>query len=452
MKLKSKQTFAIVAGHLFEHYDICLYGFFAVILAPVFFPPSSVYAAQIASFGAFAAGFLMRPLGGFIFGNIGDRYGRKKALLVSISLAALPTLLIGLLPTYDSIGLAAPILLVIFRLLQGVSIGGEYSGAIIYIFEHSQQKQPVLKAGLLLASGYVGAGIGTIVGMLCTSSFMPSWGWRIPFILGGVMGMAIYWMRRGMQETPEFKAISDLNLPTKHPLNHVFALNKKEFFCCIIFASTMVPFYLAVVYINAWLTELGLTRSEILLDNMVIIFSSGLLIPLMGSLADRFGSLKFITFGFLIFALFSVPVFISLTSNPSWQKCLILQTFLILPHVCILAPLTSFLPTLFPVAHRYTGISVSYTLGQAIFGGLTPLLAALLTSSTGQRWAPSLLLCGASILFLICLRLCQKPRLSASPSTLNSDDGLIFSTLPLPPSLNKATMARVKDIRSSGIN
>jgi MFS transporter, MHS family, proline/betaine transporter len=415
MKQQKKYTFPIISGHLFEHYDICLYGFFAVILAPVFFPPSSAHAAQIASFGAFAAGFLMRPLGGFIFGHIGDRYGRKKALLVSISLAVLPTLFIGLLPTYDSIGLMAPILLVIFRLLQGISIGGEYSGAIIYIFEHSQQRKPALKAGLLLASGYVGAGIGTIVGVLCTLPFMPSWGWRIPFILGGVMGMVIYWMRHGIQETPEFKAISDLNAPTKSPLKHVFALNKKEFFCCIVFASTMVPFYLAVIYINAWLTELGLSRSEVLLDNMVIIFCSGLMIPLIGTLADRFGALKFVTLGFLIFALFSVPVFMLLTPNLTPQKCFMLQFFLVLPHVCILAPLTSFLPTLFPAAHRYTGISVSYTLGQATLGGLTPLLAALLVSSTGQRWTPSLLLCGASILFLICLKLCQKPALGALP-------------------------------------
>jgi MHS family proline/betaine transporter-like MFS transporter len=422
--MNQKHTLSIVAGHLFEHYDICLYGFFAVLLAPVFFPASSALSAQIATFGAFAAGFLMRPLGGFIFGYIGDRYGRKQALLISICSAVLPTLLIGVLPTYETIGIAASILLILFRLIQGISIGGEYSGAIIYIFEHSQQNRPVLKAGLLIASGYVGAGLGTLLGVVCTMSFMPSWGWRIPFIIGGVMGLGIYWMRRGIQETPAFKAISNLNIPVRHPLSHVFSMNKKEFFCCIGFASTMVPFYLAVVYTNVWLKELGLTRAEIMLDNMVIIFASGILIPLIGMLADRFGSMKFMTFGFSTLAIFAIPVYTYLTAVPSWQKCLILQAFLILPHVCILAPLTSYLPTLFPAVHRYTGLSVSYTIGQAIFGGLTPLLAVLLTSSIDQKWAPSLLLCASSLLFLFCLKISQKRKFQDELRTaVNMDKG-----------------------------
>lgn len=411
--MKQKHTISIFAGHLFEHYDICLYGFFAVLLAPVFFPTNSLYTAQLASFGAFAAGFLMRPLGGFIFGYIGDRFGRKRALLISISSAILPTLLIGLLPTYESIGITASILLILLRLIQGVSIGGEYSGAIIYIFEHAQQKRPVFKAGLLIASGYVGAGLGTLVGVLCTSSFMPFWAWRIPFILGGVMGMGIYWLRRGMKETPEFRALSNLNMPASHPLKRLLSVNKKEFFYSIGFASTMVPFYLAVVYTNVWLAELGFTRAEIMFDNMVIIFASGLFIPLMGILADRFGAVRFMTVGFLIWAIFGIPVYWYLTAALSWQKCLVLQAFLIIPHMSIMASITSFLPTLFPAVHRYTGLSVSYTIGQAIFGGLTPLLAALLTSSLNQKWAPSLLLCGASILFLLCLQLCQKPKLSS---------------------------------------
>jgi MHS family proline/betaine transporter-like MFS transporter len=411
MKLKSKQTLAIVAGHLFEHYDITLYGFFAILLAPVFFPPDSAYSAQIASFGAFAAGFLMRPLGGFIFGYIGDQYGRKKALLISISLAILPTLLIGLLPTYDAIGLAAPILLVIFRLLQGVSVGGEYSGALIYIFEHNQQKHPAFKAGLLIGSGFFGAVLGTLIGTLCTSSFMPAWGWRIPFVLGGIMGMIIYWMRRNVQETPEFKALSDLNRPTGHPLKHIFTLHKKVFFCCIAFGgANLVPLYLATVYMNAWLSELGLSRTEILFDNTIVLACSALLMPFTGLLADRFGTRQVMSTSLIVLTLCSVPLYIYLAIDPSWQKCVIIQAFLVITNACIIVPLTSYLPTLFPSIHRYTGISVSYTLGQAMLGGSTPLLAALLASSTGQRWAPSLLLCGASILFLVCLKLCQKPK------------------------------------------
>lgn len=410
MKKTSKHTLSIVSGHLFEHYDITLYGFFAILLAPVFFPPSSAYSAQIASFGAFAAGFLMRPLGGLIFGYIGDRYGRKRALLLSISLAVLPTFFIGLLPTYAYIGLTAPILLVLFRLLQGISVGGEYSGALIYVFEHAQQRHPGLKAAALIGSGFAGAVLGTLIGTLCTSSFIPSWGWRIPFILGGIMGMVICWLRREIQETPEFKALSDLNRPSGHPLKQVFSLNKKEFFCSIVFGwANLVPLYLATVYMNVWFVECGLTRSEILFNNTVVLFCSGLLMPLAGFLADRFGAYNMMKSSLLVLTLFSVPLYVYVASDPRWQKYFILQAFLVLCNSCIIAPLTTFLPTLFHSAHRYTGISVSYTLGQAL-GGLTPLFAVLLTSFIDKKWAPSLLLCGSSIIFLIALKFCQKPR------------------------------------------
>ena len=408
---KSKQTFSIAAGHLFEHYDISLYGFFAVLLAPVFFPPDSGGSALIASFGAFAAGFLMRPLGGFIFGHIGDRFGRKRALLLSISLAVLPTLFIGVLPTYHTIGIAAPILLVFFRLVQGISVGGEYSGAMIYIFEHAQQKRPGFKAGILIGSGFAGAVLGTGIGMLCTSAFMPSWGWRLPFILGGLMGMIIYWLRRNIRETPEFEALSELNKPVKHPLKSVFALNKKEFLCSIVFGgANLVPLYLATVYINVWFMELGLSRTEILFDNTVVLLCSGLLMPLTGFLADRFTPMRMMRGSLWVLLVFSFPLYYYISLDPSWHKYVVLQAFLVVTNACIIAPLTTFLPTLFPSTHRYTGISVSYTIGQASLGGLTPLIAALLTSTIGQQWAPSLLISVTSLLFLVTLRLCQKPR------------------------------------------
>lgn len=410
-KKKLTQNLSIVAGHLFEHYDITLYGFFAILLAPVFFPPSSIYTAQIASFGAFAAGFLMRPLGGLIFGYIGDHFGRKRALLLSMSLAILPTLFIGLLPTYDYIGLAAPILLVIFRLVQGISVGGEYSGALIYVFEHAQQKHPGFKAGVLIGCGFAGAVLGTAIGTLCTSTFMPSWAWRIPFILGGIMGMVIYWLRRNIQETPEFSAMSELNRPVSHPLKRVFSLNRKEFLCSVIFGgANLVPLYLATVYMNAWFIELGLTRTEILLDNTIVLFCSGLLMPLTGYFADRFTALKMMRVSLLALTVFSIPLYLYVTSHPSWQMYIMLQAFLAIANACIIAPLTTFLPTLFHSSHRYTGISVSYTLGQATLGGLTPLLATLLTSSLDEKWAPSLLLCLSSLLFLIALKLCENPK------------------------------------------
>ncbi|MBM3468755.1 MAG: MFS transporter [Alphaproteobacteria bacterium] len=408
MKTESKQTFSIVAGHLFEHYDISLYGFFAVLLTPIFSPQTSLYAAQIASFGAFAAGFLMRPLGGLIFGYIGDRYGRKRALLLSISLAVLPTLMIGLLPSYEYIGLMAPLLLVIFRLVQGISVGGEYSGALIYVFEHAQHRKPAFKAGILIGSGFAGAVLGTFIGTVCTLSFMPSWGWRIPFIFGGIMGMIIYWLRRSICETPSFQSLSELNKSSKHPLQQVFSLNRRGFLCSVVFGgANLVPLYLATVYMNAWFVELGLSKMEVLLDNTIVLLCSGLLMPITGGIADRFGVLKMMRTSLFTLVLCSLPLYIHISTHPTLENYIILQAFLVICNACIIPSLTSFLPTLFPSSYRYTGISVSYTLGQATLGGLTPLLATLLTSFIGQKWAPALLLCLSSLMFLIGLKLCR---------------------------------------------
>jgi MHS family proline/betaine transporter-like MFS transporter len=410
MQKKSYQTWSIIAGHLLEHYDISLYGFFAVLLIPVFFPKSSIYTAQLATFGTFAAGFIMRPLGGLIFGYIGDHFGRKRALLLSISLAVIPTFFIGILPTYEYIGLAAPILLVILRLIQGISVGGEYSGALIYVFEHAQLDKPGLKAGILIGCGFAGAVLGTAIGTLCTSSFVPSWGWRIPFIFGGLMGMVIYWFRRNIVETPEFRALSEVHGTTSHPLKRVFTLNKKEFLSSIIFGgANLVPLYLATVYLNAWFVELGFARTQILLNNTIVLLCSALLMPVSGLLADRYGAMTMMRRALLVLATLSIPIYYYIAHDPTWQKYILLQAFLIVTNACIIAPLTTFLPTLFHSAHRYTGISVSYTLGQATLGGLSPLIATLLTTSMGQKWAPSILLCISSILFLIALKVCEKP-------------------------------------------
>ncbi|MFN9000630.1 MAG: MFS transporter, partial [Holosporales bacterium] len=405
---RTKRTIAVIAGHVMEHYDISLYGFFAVLLAPYFFPESSAYSAQIASFGAFAAGFVMRPVGATVFGYIGDRFGRRRALIASIIFATLPTLLIGLLPTYAEIGLLAPIALMICRLAQGISVGGEFSGALVYIYEHNSHDRPAFKSASLLGAGFAGAVLGTGIGALCTADQMPAWGWRIPFILGGVLGILIYWLRRNLEETPDFQNILHTQGLIRLPLAQVLKHNGREFLCTIVFGgANLVPLYLATVYMNACFNSLGIGKSTILANNACVLLASGLLMPLVGLAADRFGLAVIMKVGLAFLGLFALPAYTYLTQDPSFESYVLLQSFLVIGNALVIAPLTSFLPRLFRPAHRYTGISVSYTLGQASLGGLTPIIASTLVAATHANWAPGLLLAGAVFVFYTALKACE---------------------------------------------
>src|SRR5688572_29933528 len=194
--MKKKITFyTIIGGHLLEVYEITLYGWCITLFAQLYFTTDNLSTSTIASFGTYAAGFFMRPVGGIVFGHIGDRIGRKYALLASILLMSISTLAIGILPTYHQIGLCAPITLIIFRLLQGLSVGGEYSGSLIFLTEHLQMKRNNFIASILVSVGFLGALLATILSALFTSKLMPAWAWRIPFILGGVLGFCGYLLR-----------------------------------------------------------------------------------------------------------------------------------------------------------------------------------------------------------------------------------------------------------------
>ena len=179
-------NWAVTAGHIVECFDTTLYGFFAVMLAPIFFPSSSHSVELLVSFGAFAAGFLARPIGAIIFGFIGDKCGRKKPLLWSIMLVGIPTIGIGLTPTYQTLGIMAPILLIVFRLLQGLLWGGEFTGVNLYNAETSIKAKLGTRSGILISAGVFGAVLATAVGAFVSMKTMPTWAWRIPFLIGGV--------------------------------------------------------------------------------------------------------------------------------------------------------------------------------------------------------------------------------------------------------------------------
>lgn len=389
--MDKKSMFLALLGHALERYDVVLYGFFAVMLAPIFFPEGGNF-ALIASFGTFASGYFMRPLGGIFFGILGDKIGRKKAFLYSILFVVFPTLAISLLPTYNQIGMLAPIGLIICRLMQGFCAGGEFSGAAIYIGEHSSKKYEGLAGSLVCATGFLGIAVGTAIGAFSTASFMPSYGWRIPFFIGGIATLVGYFLRKNMAESPDFKEVQKRKKILDNPLKLVFMNRKNNLLCTMaIGASGHIFLYITTISMSTIYKEnLHIDQSTILLINTFLALYWMSIVILMGYIADKVGIKKIMTYSSLITMILAYPVYIFLYQNVTITSCLISQIVLITSSSGFFGPAISVFKRLFPTEERYSGIAFGITVGQALLGGTTPLIAATMVSFTGSPLSPAI--------------------------------------------------------------
>lgn len=380
-----------MVGHALEHYDITLYGFFAAMLAPLFFPSEHYIVSLIASWGAFALGFLMRPLGGLVFGHLGDIFGRKKSLLASILVASFPTLIIGFLPTYATIGLLAPLILMGCRLVQGFSVGGEYSGAAIFVSEHAGQNRPGFIGSFLCATGFGGALLGTLVGAFSTLSIMPDWGWRIPFIIGGIIGLGSYFLRRKLPETPDFKKEAKFIKEGSIPLLEVYRKKPGNAFCVIAMgANGLIPLYLGSIYLNPILIQdFGLSVASMMLVNGFFLFTWMILLPIFGHYADKIGLSTLMAISSFLTLVLAFPLFSLIAETRSLIHIFAFQAVLSFLGAAFVSALPGFLPSLFSPLERYSGVAFNYTLGQALFGGTAPLIATSLVTWTGDPTAPA---------------------------------------------------------------
>ncbi|MBP6952281.1 MAG: MFS transporter [Alphaproteobacteria bacterium] len=390
--------FSTSAGHIIEYFDSYLYGYFAFMLAPIFFPSDDPTVSLISSFGAFAAGFVMRPLGGIFFGHLGDRLGRKVAFLSSILLISVPTFGIGCLPSYDTIGIAAPILLIIFRLLQGVSLGGEYGGAAIFIREHVQKNAAGFAGSLLAAIGFVGALAGTFVGATFTMSSMPLWAWRVPFFLGGAFGIVVYFLRRKLIETPAFQEIEKKGAILKVPIFTVFKDHFKGILSGVgIGMNTTIPYYLTVIYMNTqYKDKFSLTTSQIMMLSTSLMVLWVVVLPIAGYFSDKIGRIKLMAWSAVSTILAAFPLFYIMQETQTFTHFLACQTLICLTSMPYVATCSSVLPMLFPPAARYSGSAFSYSLGVAVFGGTAPLIVSWLVNH-GLTFAPALYLMFAGL-------------------------------------------------------
>lgn len=375
-------TLAALGGAL-EFYDFIIFVFFATVVGALFFPADiPEWLRQLQTFGIFAAGYLARPLGGIIMAHFGDLVGRKKMFTLSILLMALPTLAIGLLPTYETLGIAAPILLLLMRVLQGAAIGGEVPGAWVFVAEHVPYKRIGIACGTLTAGLTVGILLGSVVATIINTSMtqqaIHDGGWRIPFFLGGIFGLVAMYLRRWLQETPIFLEMQQRKaLAEELPLKSVIVNHKKAVVVSMLLTWLLSAGIVVVILMTpTWLQkQLGIAPALTLQANSIAIIMLCMGCIVAGLVIDRIGASKTFIVGSLLLAVCSWMFYHLTASHP---EHLFFLYGLVGFSVGIVGAVPYVMVRAFPAEVRFSGISFSYNMSYAIFGGLTPIFVTML--------------------------------------------------------------------------
>ncbi|MBP1915300.1 MFS transporter [Lederbergia galactosidilytica] len=389
-----KSVFATGVGNAMEWFDFGLYSYLAVIISQNFFSAVENDELKLVfTFATFAIAFLMRPLGGIIFGKIGDKLGRKVVLTTTIILMAISTLLIGLLPTYEQIGIWAPILLLIARIIQGFSTGGEYAGAMVYIAESSpDNKRNVLGSGLEIGTltGYILASIfASILFITLSDEQMASWGWRIPFLLGLPLGLIGLYLRKSLEETPIFENELATGEVEEEGFRSIWKNHKKDVIVCFVAVAFFnVTNYMLLSYMPSYLDEIiGLSST---VGTLLITIIMIIMVPLafmFGRLSDKFGNKTVFLIGLGGLTLLSAFAFYLI----NLQVLLFISLGILILGVLLSTyegTMPGSLPAMFYTDIRYRTLSVTFNVSVSIFGGTTPLLSTWLVHKTGNNLAP----------------------------------------------------------------
>ncbi|MFI9374172.1 glycine betaine/L-proline transporter ProP [Streptomyces parvulus] len=395
---------AAALGNAMEWFDFGVYSYIAVTLGKVFFPSGNPTAQLLSTFGAFAAAFLVRPLGGLVFGPLGDRVGRQKVLALTMIMMAAGTFAIGLIPSYATIGVWAPVLLLVARLVQGFSTGGEYAGASTFIAEYAPDKRrgflgSWLEFGTL--AGYIGgAGLVTLMTALLSDGDLTSWGWRIPFLIAGPMGIVGLYLRMRLEETPAFAAEmakAETNRP-KVPLREMVTGQWRALLLCVGLVLVFnVTDYMLLSYMPSYLTsELEYDETHGLLVVLAVMALMMVVQPFAGALTDRVGRRPVIAAGCAGFLLLSVPALL-LIRDGSLVAVGLGMAALGLLLVCFTASMPAALPALFPTRVRYGSLSIGFNVSVSLFGGTTPLVVTALIGATGDMMMPAYYMMAAAV-------------------------------------------------------
>ncbi|MFD5079478.1 glycine betaine/L-proline transporter ProP [Streptomyces sp. NPDC058371] len=399
---------AAALGNAMEWFDFGVYSYIAVTLGKVFFPSGNPTAQLLSTFGAFAAAFLVRPLGGLVFGPLGDRIGRQKILALTMIMMAAGTFAIGLIPSYGTIGVGAPLLLLAARLVQGFSTGGEYAGASTFIAEYAPDKKrgffgSWLEFGTL--AGYIGgAGLVTLMTALLSSDDLLSWGWRIPFLIAGPMGIIGLYLRMRLEETPAFAAeLAKASRKEKDrprvPLRAMVSGQWKALLLCMGLVLVFnVTDYMLLSYMPSYLTsELKYDETHGLLVVLGVMALMMVVQPFAGALTDRIGRRPVIAAGCAGFLALSVPAILLIRQGSLLAVALGMGALGLL-LVCFTAAMPAALPALFPTKVRYGSLSIGFNVSVSLFGGTTPLVVTALIGATGNMMMPAYYMMAAAVI------------------------------------------------------
>ena len=403
LKKNKRVLIASLTGSSIEWFDYFLYGTAAaLVFNKIFFPMVDPVIGLILSYLSFSLTFFIRPIGGVLFAHIGDRIGRKKTLVLTLSLMGGATVMIGLLPTYDQIGIWAPILLILMRIIQGMGIGGEWGGALLLAYEYAPEKRKGFFGSIPQAGVTIGMLMATFIVSLMTlfseEQFL-SWGWRIPFLMSAVLVLLGLWIRKDIDETPEFKKVKQSGQVAKAPLRDTLTHHWRE---VLIAAGLKVvetaPFYIFSTFIVSYATTtLTYQKSQVLEAVTLGALVATVMIPLMGLLSDKIGRKRMYAGSVTLLGLFIVPWFILLDTGTTWA--IMLAT--VVMFGILWAPITAVLGTLcseiFSANVRYTGITLGYQIGAALAGGTAPLIATGLLAKYDGDWVPVAWYLGATV-------------------------------------------------------
>ena len=400
---------AATVGAVLEWFDLLIYAFFAVVLARQFFPVTDPDVSILLSLGTFALAWLVRPIGAVVIGAYADRAGRKPALVLSAGLMMAGTLLTAILPNYASIGLAAPLLMMLTRLLQGFSAGGEFGSATAMLAEQDPARRGFFASLQWSASGlavFLAATMAYVINSALTPDQVAAWGWRLPYVFGLLIGPAAWYIRSRGEETPEFVATP----MAQHPVAEVVGRDKWR----VVLGAGVVAAGAAGSYTINYMptfaaTQLHMGPTTALVGTMAAGVVNVLLPPVFGHLSDIYGRIRIMgTFGVLGLCMI-YPLFLWVIASPTLPTLIAIQALVALVFYCgYYATVPAFLAELFPTRRRTTGVSIAYVLAQLVFGGVTPLVVSALITATGNRAAPGLYLTGVTLLSLGCLAACSR--------------------------------------------
>ena len=408
MTSSKKILFSCFAGNLLEWYEFAIFGFMTHIISQQFFPSTSAFLSMMMTYAVFAIGFIIRPFGAILSGHIGDQYGRKSGLMLSIALMAMPTFLIGCLPTYEQAGVIAPLLLLLCRMIQGISLGGEFSGSVVYLIEHAPKDKPAYFASWADLGSSVGMILASLTSLLLTiylsDENLKSFGWRLPFLGGIVFGILGYYLRRDLTETPEFKPATEKQA-FGALVKKSFTASPKLFIIATTFlAINSAGYYFLVIYLPKQIMVDALPSYAMTLLPLISITAMMPATFVSAFLSDKIGQKPILYMGYLTSLALAYPTLLHTTTSHNLSLIATLHILFAISLGMCFGPRSALITKLFPTEHRYTGVSITYNIANATFGGLSPMICATMANSWGVT-SPALWIIGCAIVSLVSIKL-----------------------------------------------